>query len=180
MNPEQKNKLFIATFLGDGNENLCRLIDELNLLADKDFKVVPMEKIHITWKFIGYVKTSENEKILNIAKSHSHIIKDNNLNFDKLEIWPSKRNPRLITITSRKHDKKFLDYFNNLEENLYKRLKIAKDKEKFIPHITLARVKNNVNLDRLNLCFKPFELKINDTNVVQSINNSDGVLYKIL
>lgn len=181
MNSEQDNKLFIATFLESGNENLCKLIDMVSSKNENYLKIVPIEKIHITWKFIGDIDSDENEKIFDIVKEYSHIIKNCSLNFDKLEIWPNSKYPRLLSITSRNHDEKFAEYFNNLEESLYKSLNIKKEKRKFTPHITIARTKSNKNIGIFkDLEFEPIKLDIKHTCVVQSINNRNEVLYKSL
>lgn len=178
---ERKNRIFIATFFDDKNQNICRLIDKLSSKAGKDLKIVPIEKIHITWKYIGYIDLCENEKVFNIVKEFSHIIKDCTLIFDKLEVWPNLKHPRLLSLTARNYDEKFADFFNNMEESLCENIKIKKEKKRFIPHITIARMKNNKNIKVLrDLEFAPINLDIKHTRVMQSINNSDGVLYKLL
>lgn len=181
MDPEQKNKLFIATFFEEENKNLRELINKLSSKNENNFRIVPFEKIHITWKFIGDIDLRKNEKIFNIVKKYSHIIKKCTLCFDKLEVWPNLKFPRLSSVTSGSYDEKFKEYFNNLEESLYKDLKIKKEKRKFVPHITIARLKSNKNIDILkDLVFEPIQLNIKHTSVVQSINDKNGVLYKRL
>lgn len=181
MDTKQKNKLFIATFFEEANQNLCELINKLSSKNKNNFKIVPFEKIHITWKFIGDIDLCENKKIFDIVKEYSHIIKSCTLCFNKIEIWPNLKLPRLLSITPGSYDEKFTEYFNNLEEDLYKNLKIKKEKRRFIPHITIARLKSNNNIDILkDIDFEPIELNIKHTSVVQSINDKNGVLYKLL
>lgn len=181
MNLEQKNVLFIATFFEDANSLFSDLGNKLGLISNNHLRIVPAEKIHITWKFIGDININENEKIFNIVKKYSHIVKDCSINFDKLEVWPNLKYPRLLAITCSGFDEKFTKYFNNLEETLYKNVKIKKEKRRFIPHITIARMKTNKNIDILkDINFEPIKLEIKQTCVAQSINSTNGVLYKQL
>lgn len=181
MGLNNQNRLFITTFFEGENNNLSELIDKLTPEADSDLRLIPIDKIHITWRFIGNIGISENKKVFSIVKEYSNIIKNCFLIFDKLEVWPSLKKPKVLTLTTSSFDKKFKDYFNSLEEGLYKNLKIRKEKGRFIPHITIARVKNNKDLSRLmNLDFEPIRLDINHTRVMQSITYSSGVVYTVL
>lgn len=179
---QKENRIFVATFFNDGSQNLCGLIEKLNSKDKNWLKPVPVEKIHITWKFIGNIASVENEKIFNIVKTHSHMLENGVLKFDKLDIWPNLKYPKLLVLTSGKYNNKFKDYFHSLDESLYETLKIKKEKRKFIPHITVARIKNNISgANEFNsLDFEPIKLKIKFIQVVESINTSKGVLYKVL
>lgn len=181
MNNEMKNKIFIATFLNNENENLNELLRKLRSKNEKGIRILPIEQIHITWKFIGFIESDKNERIFETINELSDIVKDCDLIFDTLEIWPNLRNPRLIALVSKNFDAKFKKYFDNLEDSLYKQLKIKKGKSKFKPHITIARLKNNKNREILKeLNFEPIKFHINDINVMQSIATKDGVTYKLL
>ena len=179
---EEENRIFIATFFNAKNKKLCGLIDKLNSKNHPGLKPVPVEKIHITWKFIGKIAPTENKKIFNIIKEHSYMLKNISIEFGKLEIWPNSRNPRLLAIIPVKYNNKFKDYFKHLDENLYKALKIKKEKKEFVPHITVARIKNNIkNINKFKKAdFEPIKLKIKHIQVTESINIPQGVLYKIL
>lgn len=178
---EQKNKLFIATFFKNADFIFNNLSNKLFFAAETHLRIIPAEKIHITWKFIGDIDIYENEKIFNIVKKYSQIIKDCSINFDKLEVWPNLKYPRLLTITPSVFDEKFTEYFNNLEEALYKSIKLKKEKRRFIPHITVARMKTKKNIDLLKkFDFDPIKLDIKQTSVAQSIYSNNGVLYKQL
>lgn len=181
MGPNKQNRLFITTFFEDENKNLSDLIDKLNLESGDDLRVVPIEKIHITWRFIGDIGISENKRVFNIVKEYSKIIKDCFLVFDKLEVWPSLEKPSVLTLTATNYDRRFKVFFNSLEESLYKILKIRKEKGRFIPHITIARIKNNKDISLLkNLDFDPIRLDVKHTRVMQSITNPSGAEYKVL
>lgn len=180
MDTEKKNRIFIATFFEGECKSLCRLSEQLSSKEVKGLRIVPLEQIHITWKFIGNITTDETEKVFKAVKENSGIIKNASITFDKLEIWPNLKYPRLISVTSENFDEKFSEYFANLEESLYKYLKIKKEKRRFTPHITIARLKSNVNLEMLDLNFESIKLDIKHTCVVQSITDPKGVLYKIL
>ena len=203
---EEKNKIFIATFLRV-NKNLLKLVNtdlhskldlnqesRLGLLTqqqkasytlnanrnDKHFKLIPPEHIHITWKFIGDIEVKNNEKIFVTLRESAFILKDCALNFDKLEAWPNSRTPRVLCLTSRSFDEKFKEFFDNLEESLFKNLAIQKEKREFIPHVTVARIKQNKKIKVSDINFEPVKLDIKSICVVQSINTPEGISYKTL
>lgn len=176
----EKNKIFIATFFEDDTQNLCKLLEKV-ATQNIHLRIVPIEKIHITWKFIGDIPINENEKIFNAIKGHSSIIKNGILKFDKLEIWPNLRNPKLLVLTPSKYSRKFVEYFNEIEENLYINLNINKDIREFKPHITIARFKQKKDAKRLkNIDCQTIKLEINKINVVKSSNSANGVSYETL
>ncbi len=178
MGLEQNNKVFIATFFNDKNEKLSTLIEKLKLLNFCNLKITPSDKIHLTWKYIGEINPIENKTIFQIVKKHSDIIKKASLVFDKLEIWPNKRNPRLLALTARNFDDKIKDFVNRIEEDLQQELNIKKDKS-FTPHLTIARIKSRRETNLLKkIAAEPIELNINHISLVQSVNESNQVVYK--
>lgn len=177
----EKNKLFVATFFEDQGKKFFNLLAQIEAKEEKGLRVVPKEKLHITWKFIGYIDTAENKKIFDIVKRYSDVLKNAYITFDKLEVWPNTRFPRLLSITSRNCDKKFKDYFNILDKSLFENIGVEREKKRFIPHITIARMKPDKKADILKgFKFEPVKIIINKICVVQSITDSNGALYKIL
>lgn len=178
---EELNKIFIATFFEEKNNNLDKLIKKISLKAPESLRIVPNDKIHITWKFIGNIDLKENVKVFSVVKECSHIIKNCTLEFDKLEIWPSSKKPKLIALTTKNYDEKFKNYFNHLDDSLLKTIKTEKEKRGFVPHITVARIKQNKNIKAFKkLIFEPIKLKIKHIQVVKSVDNSNAVSYEIL
>lgn len=175
------NKIFIATFVDEINQNLNKLFDKLNLSAGEGLKIVPNKKLHITWKFIGNIDAEKNEEIFDVVKKSSCIIKNCALIFDNLEIWPSLRHPKVLVLTCKNFDEKFIEYFSDLEENLYNSLNIEKNKKTFLPHLTIGRVKSKQNIKALKrLPFDAVKIEINNINVVKSIDTKNGVFYERL
>ena len=181
MNFEEKNRLFIATFFKDKNESISELIEELDFKNENGLKIVPFEKIHITWKFIGDVAINKNEKIFQIVKEYSYGIKNEFLEFNKLEIWPNLKEPRMLIIKPEKYNKKFKDYFNEIDKNLYQNFEIKKERRQFSPHITIARFKRDIDINVLtDLKVKPINLQINNFHLVKSLTISNKILYESL
>ena len=60
---EEKNRIFIATFFENKDENLSNIIKELHARPLSHVRIVPEEKLHITWKFLGDIEAYNNEKI---------------------------------------------------------------------------------------------------------------------
>lgn len=179
MDSEERNRVFIATFFTE--KRLIQLIKDLSLNSDDKIRFVPFEQIHITWKFIGNIETNKNKEIFNIINSHANILKDKTLILNKLEIWPNKRLPKLITLTASNYDEIFKDFFNNIEHSLYNKLKVEKEKRRFIPHITIARIKkDHRNIKHLFKKIEPIELKTQQIELVESKKIENKILYKTL
>jgi len=176
-------RIFIATFFENDAENLVKpllYLDEETALSLR--KVLP-EKIHLTWKFLGDFSASKTKELIEKVDESAKLIEQTSLNMTALEIWPNRKRPRQIVITSNERSSTINSFYNTLEDGLFK-LDIAKESRKFNPHITLARFKKNTKCNRpiLQLLenFIPQSLYINNVNIVQSTLSSKGSDYKIL
>jgi len=150
-------------------------------------KWVKPENLHITLVFLGYVKEKDLSKIIEItrnvaSKHHPFSMKIIKVSYGPPKIFP----PRMVWVIGEKNEN-----LSKLQEDLKSELgeiKIAqldKDEKNFIPHITLARIKQfefrkmemeeipEINED-LNLSFQ-----VNSIEIMESHLKRNGAEYII-
>lgn len=134
------NRLFVALKIPDD------VIDEIIFHRNtafpeyEKFKWEPIDKIHITLRFIGEVKSEMIEPIAEelklIEEFDSLICKLTRFSFFYINDQPKVLNLGLQT------DRKIYELVEKINLKLEKLL-IAPDNKRFIPHITLKRMKGN-------------------------------------
>jgi len=97
--------------------------------------------------------------------------------------FPGKRSPRVfwLGVDSEPRESLF-DLFVFIEDNLHS-LGFEKEKRRFSPHLTLARVKKPERFDALwNFAekhpFEPYSFEVKEFVLMQSFLKPDGAVYK--
>lgn len=136
-----KNRLFIALKLPDAVK--AEIITFRDMLADEgnDRKWESPEKLHLTLKFLGDVEENKNqdiEKILeNLTQKYSKI----ECELDRFGFFL----PRILWVGLKVEDHLF-KLVNQLDFDL-KKLDFEPETRNFKPHITILRIKENLNPD---------------------------------
>lgn len=159
--------------------NLSRARDLL-VESKADLKPVATENIHITIRFIG--ETPSN--IVNeICRELSNIeIKPFKVRVKGLGAFPNMNRPRVIWAGVVEGVEELAKIHEDVEKML-KRFKIPMDREEFVPHITLARVKSDRNISRLisivnNMIDMDFgEFVVNRIVLKKSVLTPSGPIY---
>jgi len=129
-----KHKIFISLDLPEKVKK--RLVVAIEKWHDLPVKWVKKQNLHITLAFLGFVDKnllSEICALVNEASQKSNIF---DINFQKIELFPSQNKPRLIALTGKSNEE-----LKNLVNNIEKNLGIsAAPKKVFHPHITLGRL----------------------------------------
>ena len=150
---EDKNnfvkRLFIAVdipeFIKDDIYNFAGAL----LKEEKQIKLVPAPNIHITLKFLGNINTGKINKIEKSIKKTADAFRRFKYEINgKINAFPNLNNARVVFLEIGNGGREISEIYNELENNL-SRVKIRKDKRKFFPHITIARIKNKKNIEQL-------------------------------
>jgi 2'-5' RNA ligase len=172
-----KNRLFVT--LDIPNEVVDQIINYRNSIESNiKLKWEPNEKLHLTIKFIGDVESKLTDEISDelIFVKDFNSIKCSFLNFGFFYrdskpsiLWAGlKTDDALITI---------IDQINLRLE----KFSIPIENNKFNPHITLLRIKNDLGNDFVNsfknFTFKPLEFSTNSISLYKSELKSDGSRY---
>jgi RNA 2',3'-cyclic 3'-phosphodiesterase len=140
-------RLFIALPLNENtsNENTKDLYNYLNRY-DKELKVVSPENYHITLKFIGNC----SDKIANkIEENFNHIAGSTKVipfTIFGLGVFPELKNANVIW-AGIKTDETVINKLHQSVENFASDFGIKKEKNKFTPHLTLARLRKGKKLN---------------------------------
>ncbi|WP_207430169.1 RNA 2',3'-cyclic phosphodiesterase [Sabulibacter ruber] len=137
-------RLFVAAALP---EELKRyLVQAREAYGDPNIRPVPEQNLHLTLYFIGNVPATEDtyirQTLAQVAQQHQPFT----LTLAQLEPGPKPSSPRLIWARFEQHQA-----FNQLSQALTQALAPAPPKqEKFIPHVTVSRFRQDVRA-RFNL-----------------------------
>lgn len=135
-------RLFIGSFLaGRERERISSLSPEPLIHAWR-IKVKPLkpEKLHLTWLFLGDLNAAQEQLAVEILQDK--IALDStaiNQVYDKLEIFPSARKPRLLALTPSAVEPGVPELSRRIRKELGK-LCQKDEGESFRPHITVMRL----------------------------------------
>lgn len=179
---KESKRLFIGISL---SEEICNYFYDLMLnlsKINKDIQPIPPQNIHITLKFLGNVKESDLESItanIKLSLKESESFKFNIEN--SLDGFPRLSASRIIFGTIGDGSSEMENLFNIIKDNVSK-IGFNREEKRFIPHITIARMKFPVNFADLieNLQFKIFKnISCNKVILFESILSRKGPEYLI-
>lgn len=145
-------------------------------------KWVEKENMHITLKFLGEIP---EEKVANIAKiiaKTSKFFKPIILEIEGIGAFPNMKKPSVLWIGISKGNEEIIKYQNLLETNLVD-LGFPKDTKSYHSHITIARIKNHKNVDKLTTMIKEIKLgqmTFDKVDIIKSTLTPQGSIYNIL
>lgn len=177
-------RVFIAVDVSnyDVLSNLIRARDSL-VETGADLKPVSNENLHITIRFIGEIPMYVVNNICNeLAKLEYEPFK---VRVYGIGVFPNIVRPRVIWAGVKEGSDELIQIHNRVE-NLLRKLGVPPDREKFIPHITLARVRSDRNLSKLvklvnNMINYDFgEFEVNEIVLKRSILTPSGPIYSNL
>jgi len=143
----------------------------------KNAKFVNKENLHITLKFLGEVDEEKIPLIKNAIDSSVSNFEKFFISTNKISGFPAEKRAKVIWFNVDKNSDKIERIFNSLEINLEK-IEFEKEEKKFVPHITIARVKEGANIEFIvkNLNFE-FKSEVISMALFQSVLNPDGPVY---
>ncbi len=185
-----KKRLFIAIplsedWLSDFDNFQKRASKEFDLKKERDFRWTPVENLHITICFLGWV---EEEKILEISQKLKEIldsVKNFELEFDKIIFGPPKTTARMIWGMFRNTEeyKRLAKLINEVMQKFSEEAVSESDREP-TAHITLARFKDgriSKREEMLKLFLaKETILKVDNIQLMESKLSPSGPTYSVV
>jgi len=174
-------RLFIAVDVSDNSVlgNLSRVRDLL-LATGADLKPVATENMHITIRFIGETPLHVASEICReLSKLEFKAFK---VRVKGLGVFPNITRPRVIWAGVSEGFTELAKLHEEVEKML-RNLGIPPDREKFVPHITLARVRTDRGLDKVvkllsELASVDFgEFVVNEVVLKRSTLTPSGPIY---
>ncbi|MBN1299162.1 MAG: RNA 2',3'-cyclic phosphodiesterase [Actinobacteria bacterium] len=151
--------------------------------GDKTIKYILPQNIHLTLKFLGNTSLLKINKIKEAVKLTAAGFNKFYYSFEKtIEAFPSLKEARVIFLPLKEGGGRINDIFKVLEYNL-SRIKIRKEKRKFVAHITLARLKNPSSIEKeaRGIVFKnDSPVLCSSIAIFESILKPQGAEYSVI
>jgi len=177
-------RLFIAVKIKPGQELLNAYYGLKKDLALEKIKWVKEDNFHFTLKFLGETEELLIDKIINTLENISLKTQPIKLKIGNMGIFGSRYNPRVIWAgieNSTQIDEFVNKILNKLDEAGFKR-----DRQNFVPHITVGRIKNVNNKRHLKNTIDKYKTSlyqedtINKIYLFESVLTPDGPVYKVV
>ena len=143
-NPEQMRSFIAIELPQNVQHGLGQLRSELKRDEHPFVKWVNPESIHLTLKFLGIIPFKQVEEIAKALEEVSKMIPPFHLEVSGLGAFPGINRPRVIWVGIRGEMNKLQKLQRNIDSALAP-FGFAKEERPFMPHLTLARIKEGVS-----------------------------------
>jgi len=182
---QENIRSFIAIEIPDDLKNqIENYLSDIKKYAPK-LKWIRKDALHITIKFLGNQPPARIENVINsllpLHKSENPF----DLIINELGTFPNKRKPRVFWLgLEAKPRETFFNLFNSIEQAL-DRIGFEREKRKFSPHLTVARVKFPIDFSPLwdFVSENPFPSKsftVNEFVLMRSFLKPSGAEYRVI
>ena len=180
-------RLFLAIPIKTADNGFVPLIDGLKrqLAHEKRINWVRPLNIHLTLKFIGDTPNEDIPKIIEAVEEMLKNHKSFTMDFNRTGIFGSRYAPRVLWMGMNVTPQELY----NLEEDTltaFDKLGYLRDRQNFVPHITLGRIKELCEKQYFQKIVSSIEQKsyikqeVNEIILFQSILRPEGATYKEL
>lgn len=168
-------RLFLGTFLGKDLLNKIPF-EDIEKLFEEKLKPVKKENVHLTWIFLGNVEDGKLNEIIEAIEVNKSMFEGLIFTSSSLIFWPPRKSPRLIVVDGKLNREIKLDKINNDLEKICN----PDARDKFLPHITIARFKKDETVSKGFILPKveDFRWEIKEISLVKSTLTSEGPNYE--
>ena len=178
-------RLFLAIPIKTNDNGFIPLLEGLRrqLAHEKRINWVKPEHIHLTLKFIGNTPNEDIPKIIDAVGEMLHNHKSFTMDFNRTGIFGSRYAPRVLWLGMQNTPQELYE----LEEDTlstFDKLGYLRDRQNFVPHITLGRIKELCEKQYFQKVVAATEQKsyikqdVNEIILFQSILRPEGAFYK--
>jgi RNA 2',3'-cyclic 3'-phosphodiesterase len=174
---------FIAIKISPSEEFLAAFQVLKSQLSNEKINWVDINNLHLTLKFLGNVP----KETINLIKNELKVIQSVHpfkFQIDGIHILKNIQNPRII-YSKVEAGQELFDLANKIDDCLYK-LDLFQREKKFLPHLTLGRIKSLKGKDNLELVLHDFrkiylqEVECREFHLFESILTPSGPIYIVL
>ncbi len=146
-------------------------------------KPVEDQNLHITLRFLGEIPVSMVDEVHRVMSSVA--FRRFRIRIAGVGAFPTVSRPRVIWVGVREGAEELARIHDEIERGL-RRLGFRPEREEFVPHITLARIKGSRNLDRVVKLLNQYadvevgEMTVEVIRLKQSILTRSGPIYRTL
>ena len=179
-------RTFLAISIPCGTE-FPALVQRLkkNLTHEKYINYCRPENIHLTLKFLGSTPVDDIpaiiEAVQTVAKKHQPFTMD----FDRTGFFGNNRVPRVLWLGMNDQPRALFDLENDLLD-AFDDLGYLRDRQNFVPHLTVCRIKSLVDKQFFMQIYNSIEQKtylhadVKELVYFQSFLQPTGPFYKVL
>jgi 2'-5' RNA ligase len=175
---------FVAVDFGDGNLTpKFREVQGMLEATGARMKLVEPENIHLTVKFLGDLEDSQVEEVSRVIEGIS--FEPFEFRVDGVGVFPNLMRPATIWAGITEGVGKLAEVFGKVNDGLEK-LGFEKERRRFQPHLTIARVRGGENRDRLAEQMGELEnyefgiVKVDRVSLKKSVLTRSGPIYTTL
>jgi len=143
-NPREIRSFIAIELSEEAKEGLARLRKELERDEHKFVKWVDLGGIHLTLKFLGNISSKRVAEITEVIEEAAQGISPFHLEISGLGAFPSLRQARVFWVGIGGE----VDKLSRLQQNIDSALAalgFAKEERPFVPHLTLARIRQGAS-----------------------------------
>jgi len=180
----ERNRVFIAIELPDAVRAQVERLQEKLKESGADVKWVEPQNIHLTLKFIGEVESEKWDTIYaGVTEAMGEQVKFLT-SLAGIGAFPSMRRVQVVWIGVFSGAGESTDLAERIEASLQKR-GFEPEKKKFVPHITIGRVRSFKNVNQLvklmeEIPFASADFTAEAVKVIQSELTPQGPIYSPL
>lgn len=185
VNAYKMKRLFLAIPIKTTDNDFIPLLDGLKrqLAHEKRINWVKPHNIHLTLKFIGDTPNEDIPKIIDAVDEMLKNHKSFTMDFNRTGIFGSRYAPRVLWLGFNDTPQELYD----LEDDtlsIFDKLGYLRDRQNFVPHITLGRIKELCEKQYFQKIVSGIEQKsyikqeVNEIILFQSILRPEGAVYR--
>lgn len=174
----------MRAFLGVSvpDELKSRIIDIQDKFLDFDIKLVEKENLHFNLKFFKEISNEEAEKLKKILEDICRRFQSFEIKISGLGAFPNRNYVRVLWLGVKDGYQIMLSLAEEIE-NALESLGYESE-EKFVPHLTLGRVRSGRNKNEMLVLLKELEdveigkMEVSELKLFQSKLSPDGPVYE--
>ncbi len=179
-------RTFVALELDeDCREGLVRAIGALKRVASGVRWVKP-DSLHVTLKFIGDIKSTDLPDAIDCLQDAAAAVEPFTMSVGGLSGFPPRGTPRVIHVGAEGPGDVFRRLHAAVDGALAEELGVSPDNRRYIPHVTLGRVKRRGECPSLQTMREALEdddfgqVLVDSFVLMESDLRPDGAVYTVL
>jgi len=179
-------RTFVAVELDDHcRDGLVRAIGDLKRAASGVRWVKP-DSLHVTLKFIGEIKPTDLPVAIDCLQHAAGAVEPFTMSVAGLSGFPPRGTPRVVHVHADGPGDVFERLHEAVEEVLAEELGVSPEKRRYIPHITLGRVKKRGKCPPLEAMKEAVpdddfgEVDVDSVLLMESDLQPEGAVYTVL
>lgn len=168
-------RLFIAALLPDEIKN--RLGEYLDVLKERvqGVRWEKPEKLHITLKFLGNVEDAKAAQVSSLVEKSAAGCHPFQMEISNFGGFPDLGNPRILFVGMSENPA--LSALRQKIEEALEPLGFPKDNRRFVPHVTIGRIKDRLRIEEALPLPEKHAFTIDEVGVIKSEPRRDGSIY---